>query len=939
MKMNFKCKIQLVILLFSLISLSSVAQRITGKVYNTKNEPIAGASVTVAGTNNGTTTSVDGAFVLRLPSDNNVTLRFSAIGFAEKSLTDVAGKTEDVIVILNESSKKLDNVVVTSSAGGRKETVNALIAYQKNTSTVSQVISAEAIRRSPDKNTGEVLKRIPGTSIQEGKYLVVRGLGDRYNQAMLNGILLSSTEPDRKTFSFDIFPSAIIDNIIINKSFVPELTGEWAGGLIQVNTKDVPSSAFLNVQVGTGFNTQTIGRSFYSYTGGKYDWLGIDDGTRAIPAELPGKSNYSTQTREEKTAYGKSFRNIWSAQQVSGNVFPLLNKNFQLNGGFNKRYKENIKLGGVFALNYIKTNKRTEFTNRIYNIINNSQADTSFDYNNNKYSQDVLWGALGNLTLQYGSNHKIAFKNILNVNATDYTTLRTGRDFEFDPTNPKGTNIRATELAFKSNTFFNTQLTGDHNFPQLKSKLHWYGSFTILDQYIPDQRRVQYNQDISKPDRPYLFLNSSSGLSQKSGSRYFGTLNDYIYNAGGDASKTFDLLGYNQSIKAGYFFQVKDRLFNSRPFAIFIPTDNEALRRLPEDQLFDPKNFGNGSDNKLAFNELSGNQYRYIANTILNAGYLQFDNTFNTRLRATWGVRVEDFDQVVGSMKQSDPRHVQSRVTDFLPGVNITYKLNNNTNIRLSGSQTVIRPEFRELSTFQFYDFDLGATIAGNTALQRTKVTNADVRYEVYPRAGELFTAGLFYKRFKNPLELYFNQTGVGSSSTFNYINASTAIGYGAELEMRKKLDFVDALRNFTLQTNLSYIYNRVADLDRPMQGQSPYVFNAGLQYDVEKAGLNATLLYNQIGDRIYYVGGTGQANEQPPVWEATRAVFDLQVAKKVLKNAGEIKLTASDLLNKVANFYQDLNRNNRYDAGTDALAIRRKYGTNFSFTFSYKIK
>ncbi len=926
------------LLIFSVVTVSFAqnVQKLSGKVLNNKNEALAGVSILIEGSKSGTSTDVEGRFTVSV-SEKIISLTFSAIGYREKTVNNISSARQDeLLVILEEAGKKLDNVVVTATTT-KRESVNSLIAYQKNTSTVSQVISAEAIRRSPDKNTGEVLKRIPGTSIQEGKYLVVRGLSDRYNQAMLNGVLLSSTEPDRKTFSFDIFPSSMIDNIIINKSFIPELSGEWAGGLIQVNTKDIPSTNFLNVQAGTGFNSQTIGSDFYTYKGGKYDFLGIDDGTRALPATLPTKSAYnSIGNGAEKTAFGKLFQNIWSAEKTSSSFLPALNKTFQINGGFNKRFKSNVKLGAIYALTYNQSVKRTAFTNRVYNVVNN-QADLSFDYNNNKYSKDVLWGALGNITLQLGSNHKIAFKNILNVNATNYATLRTGKDYEFEPIN--GENIKATELALKTNTFFNTQVSGDHNFQQYRSKLHWFGSFTILDQYIPDQRRIQYNQDPTDPNAVYSLLTSASPSSQRSGSRYFGSLSDYIYNAGGDLTTSFNFLGYNQTVKAGYFFQVKDRIFNSRPFAIYIPKgENKTLQALPADQIFSAENFGNGFDNKFAFSELSGDQYRYIANSILNAGFLQLDNSFTDKLRATYGLRVEDFDQVIGSMKQSDRRHVYSRVTDFLPGFNLTYKLNNQTNIRLSGSQTVIRPEFRELSTFQFFDFDLGATVAGNTALQRTKVTNADIRYEYYPRPGELFTAGVFYKYFKNPLELYFNQTGAGSSSTFNYINAEKATGFGVELEMRKKLDFVNALRNFTFQTNLAYIYNRVqrgsSKLDRPMQGQSPYVLNASLQYDIEKLGINTTLLYNQIGDRIFYVGG-----DQPPVWEASRPVFDFQIAKKILKNDGEIKFSASDMLNRVANFYQDLNDNRKYDNGVDALTIRRQYGSNFSFTFSYKIK
>jgi len=934
-------------ILFSFIVLVSFAQKgkVVGKVTNSRNEGLSGVTIKITGGATGfTKTDLDGRFVLPIEAGKKYSITLSYVGYREKIVDEISltkvGEEETLNVMLDEAGKALEAVTVKSSsrgAGAKGETVNALLAFQKNTSTVSQVISAEAIRRSPDKNTGEVLKRIPGTSVQEGKYLVVRGLADRYNQAMLNGILLSSTEPDRKTFSFDVFPAPMIDNIVINKAFVPELPGEWAGGLIQVNTKDIPTSNFFSIQLGTGFNTQTAGSDFYQYKGGSLDFLGIDDGARSLPDGLPAKNAFSMLDQTQKTAYGKQFSNVWSAEKNASNYLPVTNKTFQINGGFNTKLGANSKLGVSLALTYNQSFKRTNFDNRLYSITNNL-ASLNFDYHNDKYSQDVLWGALGNFTLQLGSNTKISWKSILNINSTDYTTKRTGKDFENDPIN--GENIRATELALKANTFFNTQLSGDHNLPTLKTKLHWYGSFNILDQYIPDQRRLQYNQNVSVPNAPYTLLISASKTSQRSGSRYYGFLNDYVYTGGGDATKNFTIGSLTQSVKAGYLIQVKDRLFDSRPFSVYLPSDNPALRLLPENQVFSQQNFGTGFDNKFAFNEIYGNQYRYIANSILNAGFLQFDNQIARQLRATWGVRWENFDQVIGSMQQKDPRHIHTTVDDFLPGLNFTFKANEQTNIRLSGSQTVVRPEFRELSPFAFFDFDLGATTTGNKQLVRTKVTNADLRYEVYPRAGEIFTLGVFYKYFEKPIELYFNQTGAGSSSTFNYINADKASGYGAELEIRKKLDVVsDALRNFVFQGNFSYIYNRVissgTNLNRPMQGQSPYLINASLQYDIEKIGLNTTILFNQIGRRILYVG----SSDYPPVWENPRALLDLQMAKKLLKNKAEIKLNVSDLLNQVAYFYHDLNDDGKFDKTKDALAIARKYGTNVSISFAYTIK
>jgi outer membrane receptor protein involved in Fe transport len=330
-----------------------------------------------------------------------------------------------------------------------------------------------------------------------------------------------------------------------------------------------------------------------------------------------------------------------------------------------------------------------------------------------------------------------------------------------------------------------------------------------------------------------------------------------------------------------------------------------------------------------------------MANTILNAGYLQFDNEFGKYVRVVWGARVEDFDQLIGSPKQSDPRHVHSRVTDVLPGVNLTIKASQKTNIRLSGSQTVVRPEFRELSPFAFYDFELNAQVQGNQNARRTKVTNADIRYEYYPAAGELFTIGGFYKHFNDPIEYYFNRTGP-ATTTFNIQNSDEAEAYGAELEFRKKLDFI-GMKNFIFSGNLSYIYSKVKDtisLSRPLQGQSPYLINFGLQYDHLESGWAATLLFNQIGKRILFVGNV----DIPEIWENPRPLLDFQIAKKLMKDKAEIRLNISDILNRPAYFYHDLNGDDKYSTDTpgktnDALAISRNYGTNVNIIFAYTFK
>ena len=914
------------LLFFILSSLNAFTQtgKIEGKITDSKTgKPLTGVSITISGNSKGTATDLEGRFVLTLTASKPYTITISSVGYQTKEVENVEVASNALInvdVVLETATKTEAEIIVKTNR--RQETIAALIGYQKNTNTVAQVVSAEAIKRSPDKNTGEVLKRVPGTSVQEGKYLVVRGLSDRYNQAMLNGILLSSTEPDRKTFSFDIFPSAMIDNIVINKAFVPELPGEWAGGLVQVNTKDIPAKNFLYVQVGTGFNTNVTGNDFYSYRGSNTDFLGLDNKVRALPAGIPVKSKFEMLTDDQKLNLGKSFAGEWGVNKIGF----MPNMSFQASGGFNGKLLKK-KIGGIIAINYNRSLNNNASDNSFFSI-DNSHASPDFSYHTHKYAKDVLWGAIGNFSIQVDNNNKISIKNLFNVNATNYAALRTGQEFI------SGTdNYRSRELSLRTNIFYNSQVSGEHNLPGPGLKINWYGSFNILDQYIPGQRRLEYIQDATTPGSPFL-AKLSTGQSQKSGSIYYSNLSDYIYTAGGDITKNFNLFKNKQAVKAGYFFQVKDRLFDSRPF--FVKVFDNSLKALPEDLIFAQDNFAPG---KLGFDEFIGKQFRYIANSILNAGYLQFDNLLTDKLRVVWGARYENFDQLIGSVRKTDPRFVHTDVGDLLPAVNITYKLNNRQNIRLSGSQTIVRAEFRELSDFAFYDFDLGATVLGNKQLKRTKISNLDLRYEIYPRAGELITFGAFYKYFTDPIELYFNQSGAGSSNTFNYVNADHATGYGAEFDIRKKLDASRALKNFTVTGNLSYIHNRVKSnstkLDRPLQGQSPYVINAGLQYDLEKAGISTTLLFNRIGRRIAFVGN----DQVPAIYEAPRSLLDFQFAKKVIKNKGELKLNVSDVLNQNAYFYHDLDDNGNFSKKDDALAINRKYGTTFSITFGYNIK
>ena len=907
---------------FAIITQAQKA-KITCKITSVKNEALIGVSLTLKSDKTQVAkTDIEGRYSFTIDVAKAYTLDLTYVGYKNKTVNDIKATVvgEEIVldVLLEEANSKLTDVVVSASRSANKgATDNALIAFQKNTNTVASVISAESIKRSPDRNTAEILKRTPGASIQEGKYIIVRGLADRYNQAMLNGILLTSTEPDRKTFSFDLFPSQIIDNIIINKAFVPELPGEWAGGLIQVNTKDIPSKNFFNIQLGTSANTLVTGKDFFKDQGGKTDWLGLDDGTRALPNGYMTKSNFDTSSIGAKTALGKTMSNNWAPVMTTAKP----NISLQMNGGFAGTLWGK-KIGGILGINYANAYRFQDNVNNQNGIIDQKFNPISA-LKDSKYFQDINMGAIAGLTMFLNPLNKISYKAIVSVKTANTYNSRLGVDYT------RQDSIKGNEFVFGQNTFFTNQLNGEHSLSQ-KLKFNWYGAFNILDAYTPDQRRILYTKGVGTSN-PYV-LNISNSLSQQSGSRIFQTLSDYIYTGGGDLT----LKVKQQTIKAGYMIQVKDRLYDAQLFAVYLPRDNASLRQLDAASAFVPQNFGNGSDNKFAFNSIQNRNFRYIANTILNAGFLQFDNKLSDGIRVVWGLRVENFDQLVGSVKKWDPRHTYSKVTDYLPGVNATIKLGQKSNLRATVSQTVIRPELRELAALSIYDFELNASVSGNPSLKRTKITNTDLRYELYPAAGEMFTFGVFYKNFENPIESIYNE-GAGGSSLFSFQNVSQATAFGFEIEGRKKLN-----KYFTLQANGSYINSKIDDaslnLSRALQGQSPYLINTGLLYDVVEKGFNMTVLFNQVGKRIYLVGDLQAGASTPDVFENPRALVDFQISKKFAENKAEFKFTISDILNQRQIFYQNNNSNTDYDKNNDATRFSRKFGTTFGVTLNYSL-
>ncbi|MBK0380797.1 outer membrane beta-barrel protein [Mucilaginibacter sp. SD-g] len=919
----------LTILLVTLFSANQLfAQstgKIAGKVIDEKNsETLIGATVSIQGTTSGTATDVEGHYVLSGLQPGKYTVLVRYIGYQSKSISDIEVKADATtplnITMGQSASQTLNEVVIKATY--RQESTSALYAIQKNSVSISDGISSELIRKSPDKNTSDVLKRVSGTTIQDNKFVIVRGLSDRYNTASLDGAPLPSTEPNRKAFSFDIVPSSLIDNIIISKTASPDLPGDFAGGNVQILTKDIPDQNFINFSLGYSYNTQSTFKNFNTGFRSVSDYFGFDDGSRKLVDNFPTTS----QIVNKQLGFTQNIQSINSLNNDFGiyNNKALPGQNYQLTVGNVKEIGENKnRFGTTIALTY--RNSQNYTPDLIQNFDN-------YDYHNqvSKFSTNV--GALANFAYSFGKN-KITFKNLYNRILDDQFTYRTGAN-----TGTSSSDNRFYAYDMLEKALFKSTIEGDHSIGSKNSKIKWNLGFSNVLNDQPDQKKVNYKQ--TNAGEPYYATVTNLG---KENARVFSHLNENIYSGKVDYNVPVNL--FTQStFKAGVSSQYRDRTFNARFLGLVIDQNNQnydinAILQRPIETLFGPNVIATGVYN---LEELSNPTDRYDANSFTNSGYAMLDSKIGENVRIVYGLRVEKFDLKLNTEETNvDQPRVKLDNLDFLPSVNFTYALTDKANLRVAYYRTVARPEFRELAPFAYYDYELLATQQGNPNLHRTLIDNADLRYELYPSAGQIFSVSAFYKHFNGAIEPLIDDPN--SSTTITYFNSKSAYVYGFEMEARKTLDFIDAntfFKNTTAYANFSVNKSRVTNPDdgvtrlettRPLVGQSPYVINAGLLHNELDNKLSINLLFNRLGKRIFYAGGERFSS----VYELPRNVLDFQVGYKVLKSKGEIKLSGSDILNQKYNFeYQLDGKPYSPSGGTTFKAYN--LGSSYSLSFNY---
>jgi hypothetical protein len=939
--------------------------KITGKVISANSgQPLAGASLTLVEKTKTKAADQNGVFSFAKLEAGKYSIKCSYTGYDAKIIEEIIVKDNDNTDInISLDVKASDAVIVTApkrlKAAGA--TVESLLIAQKNSANVSDGITAQSLNRTPAKTASDAIKLVSGASIQDDRFAVIRGLNDRYNAAFINGTPLPSTESDRKAFAFDIFPSAILDNLIIYKTATPDKTGDFVGGIIDITTKGTTSQNFNSISFGTSYNTLITGKTrYYSENKSKTDFLGLDDGLRGIPEGVP--QDVASASFAEKAEYAKLFKNYkWGVRQTIAKP----NINFQFSKGINFQRKEKEFLSTLFSINYSKNNSINVGNRDLFTLDKLIQL---VQLNDSVYNEEIILSALGNFSVKINTNNTISWKNNYSVNTDNRLVKRRNTpDLQGDPSSA----LRDVVRSYTSNQIYSSQLIGEHLIGKKKTKINWLGSYTKVMRDLPNFSRTsyQYNPTISNPGIGNAYVSPSISQIFGSGTMFFVKSNESIKSIKLEITQPYTLMKNPQSLKIGAGYLFRERNFSSRLLG-FVPyngggvSHDNSLEQLPEEQIFLPQHLGLKKSGLGGFilNEVSPAFNDYDASTATRHAFIMNDQRFFKNFRLIYGVRMEQFNQKLNSPNGFNsilpPATIDSTITDFLPSINFVYALTKKMNIRLGYAETVNRPEFRELAPVVFYDYAQQYSLNGDPRIQRAKIKNYDFRYEFFPGKAQLFSISTFYKEFKNPIEFLFLPSLLGSQGF--YANSTSAKVKGVEAEFRTLISTLlgikrenSFLNKFTLSANAAIMQSNVQIVDTiysipptefknndQLQGQSPYIVNGSLNFNDDKFGFSTTISANRVGDRIL-VKGTLDPNGARSVFnlvEKGRTVIDFQVAKLFLKNKLELKLNVKDLLAQDFILYSDVNEEIKsYDAEKDRIFSIYKAPRTISVGITYK--
>ena len=931
----------LVLILFTIFNVNGQTGKIAGTIMDGEfNEPMAFANVLIKNTTKGTTSDFDGKYSIDVEA-GNYTLVFSYIGYQTIEISDVVVKSNDeVIVDVTLNTNSLETVVITTTV--RKNTESAILDLQKKSITLLDGLSAQSIKSSGASNIASAVKNVPGVSIQGGKYVYVRGLGDRYTKSILNGVDIPGLDPDRNTIQMDIFPTNILDNIIVVKSAAAEYPADFTGGVIDIVTKDFPTKANYTISTGFGYNPDMhFNDNYLNYSGSNTDFLGFDDGMRNIPVNryqvIPGTFDNSTVLSNMTNVFNKE---LMAKQANSGANF-----NFGFTAG-NQFDVGDDKLG--YQLSFSYKNKTQFYDDRFDGTYMRDQNNSSVNELVGTRTSEgvegkntVLLSSLAGIVYKRdNSKYKVNFLHIQNGESSaglyDQQIAQAAGGSGFEP-------IKKDALLYTERSITNLLFEGNHSFDDANWKLNWKVSPTLSRVYDKDHRITPLQQS----QNGNYFISPSAASRPI---RIWRNLQEISLVAKVDAVRKYDFMDRPAKAKFGFNQTVKQRDFSIDDFQFEISgqnivADGNADNLLLSENIWTPQT---DQGSHLVWGDLYEPANTFDATQNISAGYISNEFSVSEKLKAVVGLRAELFSAIYTGQNQAATEiFVDEKIIDKLdlfPSANFIYSLNDNSNLRVSYSRTTARPSFKEASKSQIFDPITNRLFIGNIDLEPSYISNFDIRTEFFGENSEMFAISGFYKDFKDPIELTFYESAPDQLTPRNLGNASV---FGIEFEFRKSLGFLlKSLENLKFNINASYIesdltmfedeYNRRVNAardgesiekSRELQGQSPYLINAGLNYSDSEIGLQTGLFFNVQGETLEVVG-TGIV---PDVYTVPFNSLNFTFNKKL----GEEKKSTVDI--KVSNILNS-KRKSVYQSykASDKTFTQFNPGTEFSIGYSY---
>lgn len=823
---------------------------ISGSVFDSASgRPIAGAAIALNGqSSDRNVTDPDGRFSLSA-SPGTYTLRFTAANYSPVDVTDVVVKagevTEASTLLANKST--VTSVDVVEKVGAIASTADAMLQERKLSAVVSDAISREELAAGTSSDAAGALQKVTGVSVVGAGYVYVRGLGERYSSTQLNGAAIPTTEPDKRVVPLDMFPAGMIESINIAKTYSPDLPAEFSGGLVQLKTIEFPAQKIFTLTTKSGYNSVTTGKDFLTYPGGSSDFFGFGGGARALPAAIPNEARVipGRFTPQQIQQFGQSFAPVW--QSTSSTARPSLDWSAVGGGTFGR-------FGIVGALSF---SNKPQLQSELQRYLRQGDGAPLIFTNYpdfREYGESARLGAVFNTAIRLTPTQKIIFRNTFTHDAEKSAREFGGYDGGLDST------LQAQRLRYIQRSLFSTGVEGDHSFANLHNSLiHWQFTYSNSKRNEPDLREIIRGL---LPDGRYIFSASSS-----SGLRFFSDLDDRIYEPQGDYSIPFYKGAISGLFKVGGRVTVRRRDFSARRF-LFSPQQLTTLNLfLPGNELFGPSNI---RPNGFVLTEFTRATDTYAAEMNIYAGYAMVDLNLGPRWRFVGGLRVEDSEQNVvtfdNRVPNATPVVAGLKNTDPAPAANAIYALTAKQNLRFSYSRTLSRPDFRELSPFDFNNVLGGFVVAGNPNLKRAVVNNFDARWEWFTGGNQVIAASVFAKKFTDPIE----QTIVPSNDLRQtFVNAQGARNVGFELEFRRSLaTFNPKLRQFSVSANFTFVDSNiqikpadatiVTSQSRPLLGQSRYIVNGVFQWQRPQWRSDAKFYANRVSRRVSDVGTFG---------------------------------------------------------------------------------